>query len=122
MEEQSEKRTVANLIEKATNSTAGEVDPRLLKAIKFTVRYSDSELRVAAQTLVSLMRRDHSQVCSVGRLREDECYSADFGRVIELLLFPRLNLGARVACICYFDGESVEIWSVLLEIMLLPLL
>lgn len=50
------------LIEKATNSTAAEVDPRLLKAIKVVVRYSDSELRLAAQTLMDLMKRDHSQV------------------------------------------------------------
>jgi len=50
------------LIEKATNSTAALVDPRLLKAIKTVVRYSDSELRLAAQTLLDLMKRDHSQV------------------------------------------------------------
>lgn len=53
---------VARLIENATNTTAAEVDPRLLKAIKSVVRYSDSELRLAAQTLMSLMKRDHSQV------------------------------------------------------------
>lgn len=53
---------VGALIEKATNSTAGEVDPRLLKAIKTVVRYSESELRFATQTLMDLMKRDHSQV------------------------------------------------------------
>lgn len=53
---------VVSLIEKATNSTAPEVDPRLLKAIKTVVRYSDSELRLATQTLMDLMKRDHSQV------------------------------------------------------------
>lgn len=53
---------VRALIDKATNSTAREVDPRLLQAIKSVVRYSDSELRLAAQTLMDLMKRDHSQV------------------------------------------------------------
>ncbi|CAJ2631308.1 unnamed protein product [Trifolium pratense] len=53
---------VRSLIELATNSTAPDVDPRLLKAIKTVVRYSDSELRLASQTLMDLMKRDHSQV------------------------------------------------------------
>ncbi|KAH7578057.1 hypothetical protein ACOSQ2_000832 [Xanthoceras sorbifolium] len=53
---------VRALIEKATNSTEREVDPRLLKAIKSVVRYSDAELRLASQTLMDLMKRDHSQV------------------------------------------------------------
>ncbi|XP_045794913.1 UV-stimulated scaffold protein A homolog isoform X2 [Trifolium pratense] len=53
---------VRSLIEMATNSTAPDVDPRLLKAIKTVVRYSDSELRLASQTLMDLMKRDHSQV------------------------------------------------------------
>lgn len=51
-----------SLIEKATNSTSPEVDPRLLRAIKSVVRNSDSELRIAAETLTDLMKRDHSQV------------------------------------------------------------
>ena len=54
---------VLSLIEKATNSTAAEVDPRLLKDIKSVVRYSDTELQLAANTLLDLMKRDHSQVC-----------------------------------------------------------
>lgn len=53
---------VLGLIEKATKSTAQEVDPRLLKAIKSIVRYSDSEVRLGAQTLMELMRHNHSQV------------------------------------------------------------
>lgn len=61
-EERGEGAKVRVLIEKATNSTDSEVHPRLLKAIKSVVRYSDSELRVAAQTLMDLMKRDHSQV------------------------------------------------------------
>lgn len=61
-EEREEGGKVRALIEKATNSTAPEVDPRLLKAIKSVVRYSDPELRLAAQTLMDLMKRDHSQV------------------------------------------------------------
>ncbi|KAK1420239.1 hypothetical protein QVD17_21673 [Tagetes erecta] len=53
---------VAGLIEKATNSTKPELDPRILKAIKSVVRHSDSELRIAVENLTSLMKRDHSQV------------------------------------------------------------
>ncbi|KAK9056121.1 hypothetical protein SSX86_027209 [Deinandra increscens subsp. villosa] len=58
-------RTVAvvvGLIEKATNSTKPDLDPRILKSIKSVVRYSDSELRLAVENLMSLMKRDHSQV------------------------------------------------------------
>ncbi len=61
-ERERERGKVLILIEKATNSTAAEVDPRLLKAIKSVVRYSDSELQVAAHTLLEVMKRDHSQV------------------------------------------------------------
>lgn len=74
MEEEREKVVVAGLIEKATNSTAGEVDPRLLKAIKSVVRRSDSELRLAAQTLMNLMKRDHSQVRYLALLIIDELF------------------------------------------------
>ncbi|KAL2954758.1 hypothetical protein AAZX31_19G241400 [Glycine max] len=65
---------VVSLIEKATNSTAPEVDPRLLKAIKTVVRYSDSELRLATQTLMDLMKRDHSQVRYLALLIIDELF------------------------------------------------
>lgn len=61
-DEGGKKMVVVGLIEKATNSTKPEVDQRLLKAIKSAVRYSESELRLASQTLMSLMKRDHSQV------------------------------------------------------------
>lgn len=74
MEEERGRVVVAELIEKATNSTAAEVDPRLLKAIKSVVRYSDPELRVAAQTLMSLMKRDHSQVRYLSLLIIDELF------------------------------------------------
>lgn len=53
---------VVALIEKATNSTRPELDPRTLKSIKSLVRHSDSELRLAVENLMSLMKRDHSQV------------------------------------------------------------
>ncbi|KAI3681871.1 hypothetical protein L6452_36676 [Arctium lappa] len=53
---------VVALIEKATNSTKPDLDPRILKSIKSVVRHSDSELRLAAENLMSLMKRDHSQV------------------------------------------------------------
>ncbi|XP_031263302.1 UV-stimulated scaffold protein A homolog [Pistacia vera] len=72
MEEEGGK--VRALIDKATNSTAREVDPRLLKAIKSVVRYSDSELRLAAQTLMDLMKRDHSQVRYLTLLIIDELF------------------------------------------------
>ena len=62
MQDEEERGKVRALIEKSTNSTATEVDPHLLKAIKSVVRFSDSELRVAAHTLMDLMKRDHSQV------------------------------------------------------------
>lgn len=61
-EEERERGKVMALIEKATNSTEPEVDPRLLKAIKMVVRYSDFELKLAVQTLMHLMKRQHSQV------------------------------------------------------------
>nr|GME17242.1 UV-stimulated scaffold protein A homolog [Ipomoea batatas] len=65
---------VVGLIEKATNSTTPQVDPRLLKGIKSLVRYSDSHLRLAAQTLMSLMKRDHSQVRYLSLLIIDELF------------------------------------------------
>ncbi|KAL6575629.1 hypothetical protein OROHE_001006 [Orobanche hederae] len=76
MEEERERMVlgVVNLIEKAVESTAAEVDPRLLKAIKLTVRYSDSELRCAAQTLMSFMKRDHSQVRYLALLIIDQLF------------------------------------------------
>ncbi|KAI9109917.1 hypothetical protein K1719_018958 [Acacia pycnantha] len=63
-----------SLIEKATNSTSPEVDPRLLRAIKSMVRNSDSELRIAAETLTDLMKRDHSQVRYLTLLIIDELF------------------------------------------------
>ncbi|KAF5451752.1 hypothetical protein F2P56_026829 [Juglans regia] len=74
MEKREEEGRVRVLIEKATNSTAPEVDPRLLKAIKLVVRYSDSELRLAARTLMALMKRDHSQVRYLTLLIIDELF------------------------------------------------
>ncbi|BAT87841.1 hypothetical protein LR48_Vigan09g163200 [Vigna angularis] len=65
---------VISLIEKATNSTVPEVDPRLLEAIKTVVRYSDSELRVATVTLMDLMKRDHAQVRYLALLIIDELF------------------------------------------------
>ncbi|XP_050203446.1 UV-stimulated scaffold protein A homolog [Mercurialis annua] len=62
------------LIEKAINSTSPEVEPRLLKAIKTVVRCSDSELRLAAQTLMELMKRDHSQVRYLSLLIIDQLF------------------------------------------------
>ncbi|VFQ75609.1 unnamed protein product [Cuscuta campestris] len=69
-----EKAVAVRLIEKATNSTKPEVDPRLLKSIKSVVRQSDSELRLAAQTLMTLLKRDHSQVRYLSLLIIDEIF------------------------------------------------
>ncbi|XP_054783422.1 UV-stimulated scaffold protein A homolog [Prosopis cineraria] len=74
-EERRDRGTKArSLIEKATNSTSPEVDPRLLRAIKSVVRNSDSELRIAAETLTDLMKRDHSQVRYLTLLIIDELF------------------------------------------------
>lgn len=56
---------VIGLIERATKPSAQEVDPRLLKAIKSTLRYSDSEVRLGAKTLMELMKHNHSQVLNL---------------------------------------------------------
>ncbi|KAK3037335.1 hypothetical protein RJ639_032097 [Escallonia herrerae] len=73
-EEGGEKAVVMGLITKATTSIEREVDPRLLKAIKSAVRHSDSELRLAARTLMSLMKREHSQVRYLALLIIDELF------------------------------------------------
>ncbi|KAF3439857.1 hypothetical protein FNV43_RR18135 [Rhamnella rubrinervis] len=65
---------VRALIERATDSTQPDVDPRLLKAIKSLVRYSDSELRLAAHTLMEFMKRDHSQVRYLSLLIIDQLF------------------------------------------------
>ncbi|THU69879.1 hypothetical protein C4D60_Mb08t19080 [Musa balbisiana] len=65
---------VPRLIEKATNSTAPEVNPRLLKAIKATVRYSDDEVHAAVQSLMVQMKKPHSQVRYLAVLIIDELF------------------------------------------------
>ncbi|KAG1335021.1 UV-stimulated scaffold protein A [Cocos nucifera] len=67
-------RPVARLIEKATNSTAGEVDPRLLKAIKSTVRSSSDEIRAAVDSLMDHMKKQHAQVRFLAVLIVDELF------------------------------------------------
>ncbi|KAK9222938.1 hypothetical protein WN944_011379 [Citrus x changshan-huyou] len=86
MEEEGGK--VRALTDKATNSTKREVDPRLLKAIKSVVRYSDSELQLAAQTLMDLMKRE------TGKRDEDE---RDFTKQV-------LNAEAE----SFFDKEEIK--------------
>ncbi|XP_010665843.2 UV-stimulated scaffold protein A homolog [Beta vulgaris subsp. vulgaris] len=73
-EEERERGKVMALIEKATNSNEPEVDPRLLKAIKMVVRYSDFELKLAVQTLMHLMKRQHSQIRYLALLIIDELF------------------------------------------------
>ncbi|KAI9125707.1 hypothetical protein K1719_003125 [Acacia pycnantha] len=58
----------------AHSRSSPEVDPRLLRAIKSVVRNSDSELRIAAETLTDLMKRDHSQVRYLTLLIIDELF------------------------------------------------
>ncbi|CAL9108341.1 unnamed protein product [Musa acuminata var. zebrina] len=65
---------VPRLIEKATNSTAPEINPRLLKAIKYTVRYSDDEVHAAVQSLMVQMKKPHSQVRYLAVLIIDELF------------------------------------------------
>ncbi|XVF33163.1 hypothetical protein REPUB_Repub17cG0144700 [Reevesia pubescens] len=72
--EEEDRGKVGALIEKATNSTAAEVDLRFLKAIKLVVRFSDSELRIAANELMDLMKRDHSRVRYLTLLIIDEFF------------------------------------------------
>ncbi|XP_021760292.1 UV-stimulated scaffold protein A homolog [Chenopodium quinoa] len=74
--EQEERETgkAVALIEKATNSTEPGVDPRLLKAIKTIVRYSDFELKLAHKTLIHLMKRQHSQIRYLALLIIDELF------------------------------------------------
>lgn len=74
MEEERKSMAVVGLIEKATNSIEPNIDPRLLKSIKSLVRYSDLELRIAAQTLTNLMKRNHSQVRYLALLIIDELF------------------------------------------------
>uniref|UniRef100_A0A7N0T468 UV-stimulated scaffold protein A C-terminal domain-containing protein n=1 Tax=Kalanchoe fedtschenkoi TaxID=63787 RepID=A0A7N0T468_KALFE len=62
------------LIEKATGTPAPEVDARFLKAIKYVVRYSDSELQLAAKTLMDLMKTNNSEVRYLSLLIIDELF------------------------------------------------
>ncbi|XP_057778630.1 UV-stimulated scaffold protein A homolog [Salvia miltiorrhiza] len=99
MAEEREKAAAMALIERAVESTAAEVDPRLLKAIKSVVRNSDSELRSASQTLMSLMKRNHSQVRYLALLIVDELFmrSKLFRSLLveNLDLFLSLSIGFR---------------------------
>ncbi|CAM8935616.1 unnamed protein product [Rhodiola kirilowii] len=65
---------VRALIEKATSTPAPEVDARFLKAIKSLVRYSDSELRLAAETLMDLMKTNNSEVRYLSLLIIDDLF------------------------------------------------
>ncbi|XP_043718198.1 UV-stimulated scaffold protein A homolog [Telopea speciosissima] len=65
---------VRSLIEIATNSTAPDVDLRILKSIKLVVRSSDSELRLAVETLMEKMKKNHSQVRYLALLIIDELF------------------------------------------------
>lgn len=110
-EERGEGARVRVLIDKATNSTDSEVHPRLLKAIKSVVRCSDSELRVAAQTLMDLMKRDHSQVSFLFNFGLD----SDVNFMFISTVLRRLDL---FCCMCVnyclnfvFDRLGTFFWS-----------
>lgn len=53
---------MVSIIEKAANSTRPGVDQDLLKAIKSAIHCSNSELQHVAQTLMALMKGDHSSM------------------------------------------------------------
>ncbi|KAF3326443.1 UV-stimulated scaffold protein A isoform X1 [Carex littledalei] len=65
---------VWRLIERASDSTEPDVDPRLLKAIKSAVRSSDVETRAAVRSLMELMKKPHSQVRYLSLLIIDELF------------------------------------------------
>ncbi|XP_072959442.1 UV-stimulated scaffold protein A homolog isoform X1 [Typha angustifolia] len=71
---ESENPAISRLIERTTNSTAPEVDPRLLKAIKSTVRSSSDDLRLAVHSLMIQMKKPHSQVRYLAVLVIDELF------------------------------------------------
>ncbi|KAK8963581.1 hypothetical protein KSP40_PGU019427 [Platanthera guangdongensis] len=91
--------TTPRLIEKATNSTDPEVDPRLLKAIKSAARFSDEEIRAAADALMDQMKKPHSQVRYLAVHVVDELFMrsklfrAHF--VVNLDQFLSLSVGFR---------------------------
>ena len=60
--------SIVRLVEKATDSTDREVDPKLMTAIKYAVRTSDDALRASVETLMSKMKKDHSQVIQLIRI------------------------------------------------------
>ncbi|KAL9245421.1 hypothetical protein vseg_019079 [Gypsophila vaccaria] len=101
-EEEEEERgrpKVIALIDKATNSIERQIDHRLLKSIKFVVRYSDHELKIAAQTLIHLMKRPHSQIRYLALLIIDELFmrSKLFRSIIveDLDMLLSLSVGFR---------------------------
>ncbi|KAI3953434.1 hypothetical protein MKW92_034696 [Papaver armeniacum] len=101
MEEDSDGRAgkARMLIEKATNSVEPEVNPRLMKAIKFVVRSSDSEIKLAVESLMENMKKNHSQVRYLGLFIVDELFmrSKLFRSlfVVKFDLFLSLSIGFR---------------------------
>ncbi|PKU60099.1 UV-stimulated scaffold protein A homolog [Dendrobium catenatum] len=91
--------TTPLLIEKAMNSTAQEVDPRILKAIKSAARFSDEEIRAAVDALMDQMKKPHSQVRYLAVLIIDELFmrSKLFRSlfVVNLDQFLSLSVGFR---------------------------
>ncbi|KAK1275713.1 hypothetical protein QJS04_geneDACA012791 [Acorus gramineus] len=69
-----EEGEVRRLIERATDSTDPDVDPRLLKAIKSAVRSSNGEVAAAVDVLMEKMKKEHSQVRYLAVLIIDELF------------------------------------------------
>ncbi|KAL5702087.1 hypothetical protein ACHQM5_027347 [Ranunculus cassubicifolius] len=65
---------VNSLIETATTSPLPQIDPHLLKAIKSVVRYSNSEVQLAFDSLMQKMETQHSQIRYLALLITDELF------------------------------------------------
>lgn len=77
------------LIPKALTPTARELDSRLLKAIKSTVRSSDAEATAAVPALMTQMRKQDSQVRYLALLIIDELFMRS--KLFRSVLVPRLD-------------------------------
>ncbi|CAN6483430.1 unnamed protein product [Victoria cruziana] len=97
-----ERGKLQSLIEKATHSTSREVDVSLLKSIKHMVRSSDENVRTAAEALMEVMKKNHSQVRYLALLLVDELFmrSKLFRScvVVDFNQFLCLSVGFRRNC------------------------
>ncbi|XP_031496127.1 UV-stimulated scaffold protein A homolog [Nymphaea colorata] len=98
----SEGGKLRSLIEKATHSTSREVDVSILRSIKHMVRSSDDNARAAAEALLEIMKKNHSQVRYLALLIVDELFmrSKLFRScvVVDFNQFLSLSVGFRRSC------------------------